>query len=250
MAEKNLEKDVNEQSDADPIWSMSGIIVYKKKLHLVSVCTTDLILDLPSWARDLALGQRELAGSASTPDFKRMFETNAKTLHRWAEGDVDKKPESRDLFVAAPFLAARAAHGYREVHASNILTFTEDVMRRAVPAKKGDTLAFIFIADTEAAEIHAIDAKNYLVHYAAPGIEAQIWSQTDFDSLCLAAIRKFPSVSVSADAPDLSPLTTEDIFNRSILQGIMSGVMPAGVQVEARERPTTSKPKRIPKKRQ
>ncbi len=230
-------------------WSISGIIVCEKKLHLVSVCATDLILHLPSWARDLALGQAELVCTASTPKLKEMFEENAKILRRWAERDAEEQgAETRHLVTAAPYLAARAALGYPVVHSANFSDFLESVMRRAVPAKKGDALAFVFIADPESPEIHATEADDYLVRYTAPWVEAQIWSQRDFDDLCLAAIRSFPAPV--AEDPDLNHLTPKHIFDQAFMQGIISGVMPAGFQVESRERPTTSKQKRIPKKRQ
>jgi hypothetical protein len=231
-------------------WSISGIIVCEKKLHLVSVCATDLILDLPSWARDLALGQAELACTASTPKLKEMFEENAKILHRWAERDAGEQgDETRHLATAAPYLAARAARGYPVVHSANFFDFLENVMRRAVPAKKGDTLAFIFIADPEAPEIHATEADDYLVRYAMQWVEAQIWSQRDFDDLCLAAMRAFPAQV--AEDPDLNHLTPKHISDQALMQGIISGVMPAGIRIETSERPTTtSKQRRIPKKRQ
>ena len=255
MAEKNLEKDVNEQSDADPIWSVSGIIVYKKKLHLVSVCATDLILDCPLWARDLACGQTELSDTASTPKLKEMFEENAKILRRWAERDAEEQgAETRHLVMAAPYLAARAALGYPVVHSANFSDFLENVMRRAVPAKKGDTLAFVFIADLMSPELHTTESADYLVRYAMPWVEAKIWSRQDFDDLCLAAIRKFPAPVVVGNT-DLNRLTPEDIFNRGILRGLFLGVMPAGMQTETSTEQTEkpqppTKRQRIQKKRQ
>lgn len=231
-------------------WSISGIIVCEKKLHLVSVCATDLILDLPSWARNLALGQEELAGTASTPKLKEMFEENAKILRRWAERDAEEQgAETRHLAMAAPYLAARAARGYPVVHSENFLEFLDKVMRRAVPAEKGDTLSFVIIGDQEAPEIHTTESDDYLVRYAMPWVEAQVWSQMDFDDLCLAAIRKFPAPAAAGDT-DLKHLTPKHIFDQAFMQGIISGVMPAGFQVGSRERPTTSKQKRIPKKHQ
>ena len=253
MAEKNLEKNVNEQSDADQIWSASGIIVHKNKLNLVSIRATDLILDVPAWALDLALGQERLANAASTPDLKRMFDMNAKILRNWAEGDDEYRGlKTRKLATAEPYLAARAALGYHEVHPWNFQDFVDDVMRRATPAIKGDTLAFVFVANPEAPEIYSIQSTDYLVRYAMPGFPAQILSHLDFSDLCLAAIRKFP-VPV-ADNTDSKHLTPEDIFNQAFFQGLLSGIMPAGIQMEtSAEQTKKTKPstkQRIPKKRQ
>ena len=249
MPEKNLEKNVNEQSDTDQIWTISGIIVHKKRLNLVSIHTTDLILDVLSWGRDLALGQERLAEGASTADLKRMFEADAKILRSWVEGDDEHRGlKTRQLATVEPYLAARAARGYLEVRPSNVLDFVDDVIRRAMPAVKGDALDFVFLADPAAPEIHAVEASDFLVRYAAPDMVAQVWSQLDFDALCLHAIRKFAAPVATSDT-GLNQLTPEDIFNRGVLQGLFSGVMPAGVQVEARER-HTSNPKRAPKKRQ
>ena len=246
---------MNEELPPDfSAWTISGIIVHKKRLNLASIRATDLILDVPAWALDLALGQERLADAASTADLKRMFEVNAKILRNWIEGDDEYRGlKTRQLATAEPYLAARAALGYHEVHPENFEDFVDDVMRRATPAIKGDALAFVFVADPEAPEIFSIQSTDYLVRYAMPGFPAQILSHLDFTDLCLAAIRKFP-VPV-ADNTDSKHLTAENIFNQAFFQGLLSGIMPAGIQIETSAEQTkktkpSTKRQRIPKKRQ